>query len=292
MFSIYVDDSGSTEYINPYSKDFIKSPPPFQAYESFWRNNYFVLCGVRVANMYKKELNENINELKKTYFGTHKVEIKSDWLRNPKRREKHYSDIYKIDNAQLDEFGEQIFKLIAKERKYLQLATVVFDKRFYGDSKRNVPEGNILGKTTQVLLERIHYLGCNHNIIFDQMMSSLKLNVGKHERIINVWKNNSGMKKIHVKDYTYIKDISFKKSSSENFLQIADICAYTIYRQFVHHGRQWLQRKSKELETYCYFDKVRCNFISHKGKVSGVGLVCIPDVIKKDWNILDGCDVI
>jgi len=296
LYKVFIDDSGKKEYKNPYSKDFIDNPPPLEKYEDFWRDNYFVLCGIRVKQDDLKVINSKINKLKKEYFGTHKIEIKSDWLRNPHRRKKHYLIPFSVSVERLNEFGEKFIDLIGEHKEQIKLMAVVFDKRFYGDAKRQKSEGIPLLKTAQVLFERLQYVGNYHIVIFDQMESSLKLSVGQHDKILNVFQKNHGMEKIYVDEYDKITDIKFMQSCNENFLQVADICAYNIFRQFVEFGREWAgQRKSRDgkivMNTYSYFDRVRCNFLYNplNRQVRGVGLTCVPDIDKVNWNLLDGC---
>ena len=40
---------------------------------------------------------------------------------------------------------------------------------------------------------------------------------------------------LNIDKYTNIEDIEFQQSKNENFLQLADICAYNIRRQFMEH---------------------------------------------------------
>lgn len=296
-YKIFVDESGSKEYINPYSKEFVDNPPLFDAYPKFWQDNYFALCGVRVKQEDIGEINQSINALKKNYFGTHEIEVKSDWLRNPHQRKKRYLKPFKVTPAKLNAFGEEFIDLIARYKKELKLFAVVFDKRFYGDAKRKKEEGHPLSKATQVLFERFEY-SVGYNIItFDQMESSLRLTHGRHDKILNVYSKNSGMDIIYVDQYTKITDIQFKKSSNENFLQIADICAYNVFRQFCEHGREWFGQQvdgegKTSMKAYKYFDKIRCNFAHHpvyRNKVRGIGLTCLPDAGKVDWDLLRGC---
>lgn len=296
LYKVFIDESGKKEYKNPYSRDFIKNPPPLEKYEDFWRDNYFVLCGIRIKQDNLKIINPKINEIKKEYFGTHKIEIKSDWLRNPHKRKKHYLTPFNIIAERLNEFGEKFIDLIGEHKKNLKIVAVVFDKRFYGDAKRQKSEGIPLLKTAQVLFERLQYAGNYHIVIFDQMESSLKLSVGQHDKILNVFQKNHGMEKIYVDKYDKITDIKFMESCNENFLQVADICAYNIFRQFVEFGREWTgQNKSKNgkvsMSAYPYFDRIRCNFLYNpfNKQVRGVGLTCVPDVKKLDWGLLDGC---
>ncbi len=298
LYKFFIDDSGSKDYLTPYAREFINKPPLFNKYEKFWRDNYFVLCGVRISQEEIGIVNDEMNALKKKYFGTHKVEIKSDWLRNPHKRKKNYFDKFNISLEQLNKFGVELYELISKNKDRLKLSAVVFDKRFYGDKKRQSGEGNPLAKCSQILFERLQYLNTYHVVVFDQMEASLRVDKGNHGKILKVLKENEGMEKIFVTEYDKISDIKFAESSKENFLQIADICAYNIYRQFVHYGREWDgQKKDKSgksvMKKYKYFDKIRCNFIHipQGKKVCGVGLMCLPDMNKCQWDLLDGCDI-
>lgn len=297
--TVFIDDSGSKEYLTPYAREFIDNPPPFKGNEAFWRGNYFVLCGVRIDDTDLEELNNEFNKLKEGCFGTRDVEIKSVWLRIPDKRKKHYLDPYSITPQQLDKFGEDYFDLIASNAKRMRLFAVVFDKRWYGPA-RTTPDGTPLLKTAQVLMERLHYYcgkGCS--IVFDQMESSLSVQRGAHNKIQGVFMKNEGMTNIYVPSYTNINEISFKQSSSENFLQVADVCAYTIARQFIEHGGEWAGTQKNEagdkvLETYKYFDRICCNFYAggYSGKkVTGNGLVCVPDKAKINWNLHNGCPI-
>lgn len=298
LYKVFIDDSGAKQYREPYSREFIDNPPDYEQYPDFWRNNYFVLCGVRVKQEDMSQVNREINTLKKEYFGTHKVEIKSDWLRNPHKRKKHYLESFKehITTERLNEFGEKYIDLITRHHKKLKLFAVVFDKRCYGDAKRQTAEGAPLLKTTQVLFERIQYVGGYNLVIFDQMESSLRLTSGEHHRILQVFQSNEGMETIHVERYDKIADIKFMRSARENFLQLADICAYNVFRQFVEHGRDWIGASQEEdgkhkMGKYPYFYRIRCNFFCHPtaGQVRGYGLTCIPDSEKINWNLRQDC---
>lgn len=296
LYKVFIDESGQKNYTSPYSKRFVENPPLFKDYPDFWRDNYFVLCGVRIKQEHLDEINKDINSLKKEYFGTNEVEVKSDWLRNPYQRKKHYLNVYDISSEKLNEFGEEFISIISSYEDEMKLIGVVFDKRFYGDEKRQSREGSPLLKTTQVLFERLEFRNGYNIVVFDQMESSLKLTKGSHSRILNVLRDNEGLQKVYVDEYTKITDVVFKESCQENFLQVADICAYNIFRQFVEFGRQWSGKRKNgagrsKMELYEYFDKIRCNFLYHPAtkQVRGVGLICLPDVGKVNWGILEDC---
>ncbi len=296
IYKFFVDDSGKKEYITPYSRDFVENPPEFDKYESFWWDNYFVLAGVRIKQEDIGKIDKEIYLLKKKYFGTHKVEVKSDWLRNPDQRKKHYLDQYKISVEKLNEFGKKFVDLIASHKNELKIIASVFDKRYYGDSRRQTVEGKPLLKTTQILFERIQFASNYNIVIFDQMESSLQVTSGQHGKILNIFRKNEGLEKIYVEKYDAISDIKFAESKKENFLQIADICAYNIFRQFAQYGREWGGSKKDKIgksrmTPYSYFNRIRCNFFYNptNRQVRGYGLVCIPDTKKVNWNLLEGC---
>ena len=300
LYKVFIDDSGSKNYVSPYSRDFIDNPPTFDNYEKFWRDNYFVLCGVRIAQENLGEINSIINRLKKECFGTHKVELKSDWFRNPHQRKKNYLDKFKVEIKDLKILMDGVYDMISNYSDKLKLISTVFDKRYYGDEKRKRGEGNPLAKTSQIIFERLQYLGTYHVLVFDQMEASLKVDKGNNGKILKVLQNNEEMEQIFVQSYDKIIDIKFIKSCNENFLQIADLCAYNVYRQFVHFGREWSgSKKSKDgrsvMDMYEYFDRIRCNFVhlpqGVQKKVCGVGMVCIPDFDKCNWDLMKGCDV-
>lgn len=295
-YKVFVDESGKKEYITPYSKDFIESPPEFEKYENFWWDNYFVLCGIRIKQKDLSLINSQINRLKKQYFKTQKVEVKSDWLRNPYQRKKRYLNPYKISSESLDKFGEQFINIISKNREIIKIIAIVFDKRYYGDAKRQRAEGKPLLKSTQVLFERIQFAGNYNIVIFDQMESSLKITVGQQGKILKVFQKNEGMEKIYVEEYDKIADIKFMESKNENFLQIADVCAYNVFRQFVSFGREWsgffkTKNGTSRMRVYPYFDSIRCNFYFNPRtkQVRGYGLICLPDKEKINWDLLKGC---
>ncbi len=296
--TVFVDDSGSKEYLTPYAREFIDNPPPYEGNEAFWRGNFFVLCGVKIDDIDLEELNNEFNALKKACFGTHDVEIKSTWMRIADKRKKYYLDPYNITAERLNQFGEDYIDLITKNAKRMKLFASVFDKRYYKNDRGSTAENTPLLKAAQVLLERIHsFCGSGCTVVFDQMESSLAVSRGNYKKIQGIFLKNDGMTNIYVQSYSNITDIKFKQSSSENFLQVADICAYNVARQFVEHAAEWGgDRKDEEgaekLGTYDYFHRIRCNFYSggwFGNRVRGNGLVCIPDPKKINWDFQKGC---
>ena len=65
VYKVYIDDSGSKDYEDPYTRDFIENPPDTDRYLNYWRKNYFVLTAVRIPQTSLKTINQEINDLRR-----------------------------------------------------------------------------------------------------------------------------------------------------------------------------------------------------------------------------------
>jgi len=292
LYKVFVDDSGEKEYSNVYPYDFnlVANPPSWNDALDYWRRNYFVLCGIRVEATNIPIVDEKINRLKIKYFGTKDIEIKSTWLRDPKKREAHYIKPYGITNDEVLEFGTKFLDLICSFSNEIKIISCIFDKRCIKRRAIYTP----ITTTTQLLLERIHYKGGKNVVVFDQMDSSLHVTSHYNKKMVQVFSNNIGVERIFVEKYSNILDFVPGISKKENFLQIADACAYAVHKQFMKFGREWLgERKNENGESLLTPDKVfeqlRFNFDCHpvRKSVVGSGIILYPH--KKDlrvnWNI-------
>jgi hypothetical protein len=132
----FIDESGSKIWESPYRREFVESPPLRDSTNiNFWRKNYFVLAGIHISSKKIAELNPVLNDLKKHFFGTKYVEIKSDWLRNPFQRKKRYLDVFEISEENLRDFTEEWYKILFDHSKTVQIQAFVLDKRFYKKRK-------------------------------------------------------------------------------------------------------------------------------------------------------------
>jgi len=297
LYKVFVDDSGPHDYTVPFSRDTQINPPTHDKdNRKFWESNYFVLCGVRVKQDVAEVIDEEIRALKTEYFGTEDVEVKSVWLRNSQHRKAEYIKPYGITDERLNDFGEAFLDLVTKYPNHLKLIATVFDKRCYGDAKRQTADGSPLLKSMQVMFERVQYQNNYNVMVIDQFEDRLKATHGRHGDITAVHQSNHDMEGIYVEDYSNITDIKFARSCDENFLQVADVCAYNIYRQFIDYGSEWRGEVvgsdgKKHLQTYDYFERIACNFARnpYTRKVNGVGITCIPDSEKINWNLQETC---
>lgn len=214
-------------------------------------------------------------------FKTTKVELKSVWLRNPKHLKKQYLKKYKLTKEQLIEFIENYYQIVNKYAGSIEIMSVVFNKMGFSEKKRITPDGNPFLKSTQVMLDRLAYIHEPLEVTIDQMENNLRKTNGKNGKMFRVFSKQESFQIDFKVDYKKIVDVIFKKSFSENFLQMADLCGYNIYRQFVDNGCYIETGKHYE-----FFGKILKNFRSKSEKIDGYGLVIL-GINKKSRKVRD-----
>lgn len=197
MYYLFVEDSGSKDYINPYHKSLPTKPG-----RKYLLDNYFVLCGIRISSKDLSNIQTKINNAKIKYFGTKNVEIKSTKLRNPIKNEIHLQKKFNISAKDILLFTEEIYQVIKDNTDKIGIMSVVYDKQKFSDKKRVQTDGDPLLKSCQILFERVEYLGKSTSIYFDQMESQLSISKGRHGKIMNLYQTNQDMSHIYVDNYT------------------------------------------------------------------------------------------
>lgn len=285
MYKLFVDDSWSKDYINIYSEDLKNNLPEWNDDNLAWLDsNFFALCWIHIKNEYIKDIDLEIKELKEKYFKRKDIEIKSTYLRNSKNRKKYYLDKYNIKNEDINNFWEDIYKILEKHKDKFLIFWVVFDKRHF--KYRDSDKANILLKSAQVLFERIEMSGYKTKIIFDQMDKSLVKSKWNNWKLFQVYKWEN--KKIiwYFDEYKNIIDIEFQRSDKENMLQIADLISYNIRRQFMENWKILIEWGTEKCKLYKYFSKTAKNiYSSKKWKIMWYWLVLYPNWNKIDWRI-------
>lgn len=276
----FIDDSGSKDWDTPYSAEFLETPP-FRNDQNlnFWRRNYFVLAGLYISGDIIGEINIRINKLKKKYFNTHHVEIKSEWLRVPSLRKRKYTDPFKLTDENLLKFTDEWYQVLA-DYPQIKIQAFVLDKRFYKNKRDNYTPLQLLA---QVVFDRIE-LNERANecvIVFDQMDSEIFSEKHQHGSILKIADKVIDLGSFHT-HYTHTRP-RFEKSHSSNFLQLADTIAHNVWRQFVHFGDVIDDAEIKDKKFYPYFERIIPNLYSKNGKISGVGVIKVPDPKKSEW---------
>lgn len=271
-FKIFVDDTGSKEYHSPFNANFKSITQNWSTYREFAQQNFFLMTAVLIDSEIIGEINDSINNLKQQYFSTNNVELKSDWLRNPFKRQKQYIQKYNINDANLTSFIDELYSLINGYSNGVKILSVVFNKLAFNEKSRNTLDGNPLLKATQVLFDRIALLNTPSEIFFDQMDDHLKINKGRNGEIYSIYNKKSSFNTDFNFDYANIEKIEFQKSSGSNFLQLADVFGYNIFRQFVDLGFYW---SLDDAVIYPYFKKIVPHLLKRQNKIVGKGIVVL-----------------
>ncbi|MCY4010859.1 MAG: DUF3800 domain-containing protein [Candidatus Saccharibacteria bacterium] len=278
MNLFFIDDSGSKQWDTPHAESFIVKPPArTEQNRKYWESNYFVLAGIHVDSRLVAKLNQEIRQKKKEVFGNGQVEIKSYYLRNPEARKRQYLRKYDLTPKDLKSFVDTFwYKLLEDNKENIQIQAVVLDKRYYSEQRhRHSP----LDIATVALLDRIEkHPKKQCRIIFDQMESSIRSTKGDQGRILQIADKSINLDSRRDGSYSHI-DVKFGKSSSSNFLQLADIVAYDIRGQFVDFGDQQTTKPLRFLKYYPYFEGMMGNFYcnSKNSGIQGDGLVKLPN---------------
>ena len=77
--------------------------------------------------------------------------------------------------------------------------------------------------------------------------------------------------------------LRFTDSAAHHLIQVADVVAYNVFRQFRDHGEAW-EDDTKELPVYDYFDRIASKFRKGDGgRIQGYGIVKFPLVKRVAW---------
>ena len=100
---LYIDDSGTKEFTSG-AKGYTR--------QGRGVSRYFVFGGILLSESGSGHLVTAIKDLKQKFFGTHQVEIKSNWLRIPSERNKKYLTKFGISESDLSAFVDELYRCI------------------------------------------------------------------------------------------------------------------------------------------------------------------------------------
>lgn len=252
MYLFYLDESGGREYSD--------------------ETRYFVVCGLGVPVTIWHTLNEAIYALKREYFGQEKVEIKSSWLRYPRDREKRYLLPYGVTPQQLESFTESVYQELLKHN--LSLVAAVVDKKAMLQRKPDPEEPLVC--TYTALLEQVElFLARTQTqgiIVFDKISSRLWKE--GYEQVLASRHVDHQRTETNGYPSRIVEGLLFIPSHESNMIQLADLCAYNIYRQFV----DWGEERPHFVNRYPYFAKIEPIFWRNASESYwGYGLSCLPE---------------
>jgi hypothetical protein len=263
----YVDDSGTKEYADD------------RAYSAKGdgKTPFFTYGGLLMPLSEELTLERELLALKRDCFKTtDRIEIKANWLRRKEQREKRYLRKYNIDEQRLTRFVNDVYTLILEAN--CQLIAAVVDKasvqaRYKTPWYAPTISYECLSQRVQIEMDRKD--GVAH-VTVDTMDGATPGSnqyqdlLEKHHKslVTNGSKLQAGMK------IDRLAGINFANSAYDERLQLADLVAYAVYRQFVDDPQCM---RATGTPSYEYLARLLPRFANDGGaKVAGYGIAIFP----------------
>lgn len=229
MYFFYIDDSGgrdpTVQSVRPdgtvVTKDHLYVLTAVGLFERNWRPLEEELTD------YKLSLRRAVRSSVGLETDIMDCEVKSTLLRNPKERERRSPFLHSLTDEQRTALAEMYYSQLTKHRAHL--LSVVIDKRRL---RTETTSHFIHLKAYEILLERIERLLAERYpkhkglVVMDDSERELNRAVAmKHARLLH-----RGGQRIyfnHIAEYPF-----FTESSLSHGVQLADLCAYNVYRAF------------------------------------------------------------
>lgn len=273
---LFIDDSGNKDY-----------HPDVVYKQQGGRTPYFVFGGMLVTTGAAGRIEEKMRRLKLATFGTEEVEIKARWLRRSDERHRRYLDKYDITEKQLAAFTDLTYLAIT-EANCLLLACVV-DKaevqQMYGDRAYYAP-----AISYECLMQRVQQemkdCGGTVHVTIDNMTGATPAG-NQHATLLrrqHALMRKHGSTLMDRMAFDPVGGMAFRDSHLDERLQLSDLVAYAVYRQFVDYGSDW-EDDSKPLPTYEYLDRLAPKFRNQNRRIQGYGIVKFPMNKRVRWAV-------
>lgn len=259
-YKIYIDDSGTKEY----------SPSKIYHFDK-GATQLFAFAGISIISGSAGQLSNELRSIKKIFFGCEDVEIKANWLRMASERQKRYLEPYNISEDSLKQFVNAAYNLL--DISSITLVGCVVDKlaiQLHYQTPWYAP-----AIAYDFLMQRVQYEmqeknAIAHITIDDMRGATPKGNEFKnllrrqHERLLS-----SGTPLQKHLAFDHIKTLKFTDSKASDLIQLADLVAYSVYRNAVN--------KLRGMAPYPYFERIAHKFRKDKsGGIDGYGVVEFP----------------
>jgi len=248
-------------------------------------DRYFVVAAVVVPLAEAEDLAVELAGLKRAYWGVTDVELKSNWIRQPGERQKHYLDPYGVSLADINSFVDGLYRWICNSP--VKLLAGVVDKLLM--QNRYISPHYPGGVAYDMFLQRFQkFLAKRHgtgDVHFDD--PSGKSPGGSTWRTL-LQKQHTRLKRFGC-PYTQatfpnVEDLAFVDSAKQPFVQVADVVAYNTFRQFRDHGADWEKAGAKSLPLYSHFAEVVPAFDTGPGgEFSGFSVAKWPIETRVRW---------
>jgi hypothetical protein len=256
-------------------------------------DRYYVVAGVIAVRFLADRYDAELSGIKRLFFGDPSVELKSNWLRQPHERKKRYIDPYGITKARVKEFTDAFYEWLLKTK--LRVIAGVVDKhqmqKVYPHPHYPSAVGyNIFLQRYQQFLRKRKAKGL---VTWDQMTG--KSPAG------NEWKRLLSQQHRKLLRYgcpytqsrfTCIEErLGFVDSSVSGLIQIADLAAYNVFRQFKDNGSTWDNPRARKLPLYSFFGRMLPRFDYDASHVlAGYGVAKMPCKFRHQWRIPENGD--
>lgn len=229
MYFFYFDESGSRD---PRAKrilpdgteqalDHLYVLTAVSLYEFKWRR-----FDRAIANL-KLELRDHLYRTRSLDFDLADCEVKSTWLRIAKQREKESPFLHALTDKDRQRLVDCFLRLVAEH--YMQVFAVVIDKR---KLHAHMDHEKLHKKAYELLLERIeHFMAEFHpkhqaTIVMDDTDKTINRALSMKHAFFQR-EGNRIVDFKHIVEYPFFTD-----SKLSNGVQLADLCAYNVYRAF------------------------------------------------------------
>lgn len=233
-------------------------------------------------------LTQRIQKVKSAYFKTSNIEIKSRWIRMPNLREEKYLLPYGLTNEDLAVFVGDIYNLMIESR--ITIFAGVVDKHRTLQKNHSRGAWHPLTIAYEILMQRVVLtIPRTHTVqvYMDNMSGKTSsgnehnTNLLRHHRVLQKYGSRLLPKQYSSLSFGCLQgDLKFIDSARSDLVQLADLIAYNVYRQFVEHGDSSLGVDDLSTDDkYEWFQKLWNKFDrSWRGSVQGYGVAVYPSV--------------
>jgi hypothetical protein len=259
---LWIDDSGEKEYGEKTSR-------------------FFVYCGVAVERALEDQVVESFNAMKELLWGTTLPEAKSNWLRRPDEWARRYKEPYGLLDEEIGAFSRSFYRWLNQQP--LTILAAVVDKELmmqkYGGNA-HYPSATAY----EFLLQRYQMFLKDRRIAEGEVVMDdtagrtpkgryhRDLLIKQHQQIIKHGSRLVTMRLDRVADR-----IKIGGSHHYPLLQVADLCAYNVMRQFRAYPDTNSLAVGAPVPMYEYFARILPKFrCAPSGRVDGYGVVKHP----------------
>lgn len=225
MYFFYFDESGSRDPDCGGSGRPEKDPLYVLFAIGMWEGHWRKFD--RAISLLKLELADYLRRDGKGQFQLADCEVKSNWLRNAKERALKSPFLNALDGTDRERLAATYFGQLAEIKA--ALFAVVVDKHRLHD---HVTHETLHKKAYELILERIEHFMTEYHpkhhalIVMDDTSVQLNRAVAmKHAYFQRSGNQNTSFR--HIIEYPF-----FTRSELSNGVQLADVCAYNVYRAF------------------------------------------------------------